>query len=60
MGKIVGSGFGEGRGVIEGFEIEKLGCDGVEELGMKEGGDGIEEGNEEMEEGKGKTEDYVG
>ena len=60
MGKMVGRGLGKGRGVMEGLDMEKVGCDGVEEVGMKEGWDGMEEGKDEMEEGREKGKEYMG
>ena len=50
---VIGRGcLGNGMGRIEGFDIEKVGCDGLEEMGMGDRWDGIEGERDGREEGK--------
>lgn len=60
MEEIGGMWFGGGKGVRDGFEVEKLGYEGVEEMGVKGGWEGLDEEWSEIGYGKGCGKMYDG
>lgn len=58
MRKIVRSVFPRAKRVIDRFHVQKLACDGVQELRIKHRWNAIQHSNEEMEEARLKGEAY--